>query len=131
MIEQIVLLLSGCALALGCFFMLSGAVGLLRFPDFYTRMHAAGVTDTLATFLILGGLMLLAGWSLALFKLGLILLFLFFTGPVASHALARAAQHSEWKLSGSGSRGGKRGPAEPVSAPAEVAEADALNTDRV
>ncbi|SHE56270.1 multisubunit sodium/proton antiporter, MrpG subunit (TC 2.A.63.1) [Microbulbifer donghaiensis] len=131
MIEQVVWLLSGCALALGCFFMLSGAVGLLRFPDFYTRMHAAGVTDTLATFLILGGLMLLAGWSLALFKLGMILLFLFFTGPVASHALARAAQHSEWKLPALKTRGEQGGATEPPTAAADVAEADALNTDRV
>ncbi|QHQ40703.1 sodium:proton antiporter [Microbulbifer hydrolyticus] len=84
---------------LGCFFVLTGAVGLLKFPDFYSRMHAAGVTDTLATFLILCGLMLTAGWSLALFKLGLIMLFIFFTSPTASHALARSAQLSAQRLS--------------------------------
>ncbi|MFC6635720.1 monovalent cation/H(+) antiporter subunit G [Microbulbifer taiwanensis] len=98
MIESVLVVVSGLALALGCFFMVSGAVGLLRFPDFYTRMHAAGITDTLATFLIVGGLMLIAGWSLALFKLGLILLFIFFTSPTASHALAKSAQHSELRL---------------------------------
>lgn len=98
MIDFALALVSGGALALGCFFLLSGAVGLLRFPDFYSRMHAAGMTDTLASFLILGGLMLMAGWSLALFKLGLILLFIFFTGPTASHALAKAAQHGRQRL---------------------------------
>lgn len=98
MIESALSLASGLALALGCFFLLSGALGLLRFPDFYSRMHAAGVTDTLASFLILGGLMLIAGWSLALFKLGLILLFIFFTSPTASHVLAKAAQHGELRL---------------------------------
>nr|WP_277611333.1 monovalent cation/H(+) antiporter subunit G [Microbulbifer celer] len=91
-------MLSGLLLALGCFFMLTGAIGVLRFPDFYSRMHAAGVTDTLATFLTISGLMLVAGWSLALFKLGLILLFIFFTSPTASHALARSAQHCDLKL---------------------------------
>lgn len=98
MIESVLSVVSGLLLAMGCFFMLSGAIGLLRFPDFYTRMHAAGITDTLATFLVISGLMLIAGWSLALFKLGLILLFIFFTSPTASHALARSAQHSAIKL---------------------------------
>ncbi|MGL6159128.1 monovalent cation/H(+) antiporter subunit G [Microbulbifer sp.] len=92
MIENAVAAISGVSLALGCLLMLSGALGLLRFPDFYTRMHAAGITDTLASFLIICGLMAMAGWSLALAKLGMILLFIFFTGPTASHALARAAQ---------------------------------------
>ncbi|MCW8125952.1 monovalent cation/H(+) antiporter subunit G [Microbulbifer halophilus] len=131
MIDPVLAVLSGLALALGCFFMLSGAVGLLRFPDFYTRMHAAGVTDTLATFLIVGGLMLLAGWSLALLKLGLILLFIFFTSPTASHALARAAQHSELRLPEADRQ--REREAEPVveSEPERIAEADALNADRV
>lgn len=83
--------LSAIALGLGCFFMLTGGIGLLRFPDFLSRMHAAGVTDTLASFLIIFGLMLQVGWGLPLFKLALILLFVFFTSPVSSHALAKAA----------------------------------------
>ena len=98
MIESILHYTSGLLLLLGCFFMLTGAVGLLRFPNFYARMHAAGITDTLATFLVISGLMLTAGWSLALFKLALIMLFIFFTSPTASHALARSAQLSTLKL---------------------------------
>ncbi|WP_156035275.1 monovalent cation/H(+) antiporter subunit G [Microbulbifer sp. HZ11] len=98
MIETVQSFASGTLLLLGCFFMLTGAVGVLRFPDFYSRMHAAGITDTLATLLIISGLMLTAGWSLALFKLALIMLFIFFTSPTASHALARSAQLSALRL---------------------------------
>ncbi|WP_255873748.1 monovalent cation/H(+) antiporter subunit G [Microbulbifer elongatus] len=98
MIETLQSYASGTLLLLGCFFMLTGAVGVLRFPDFYSRMHAAGITDTLSTLLIISGLMLTAGWSLALFKLALIMLFIFFTSPTASHALARSAQLSALRL---------------------------------
>ena len=68
-----------------------GAIGLLRFPDFYTRLHAAGVTDTLCAALFLGGLALQFGLTLATAKLAMIFAFLMFTSPTASHALARAA----------------------------------------
>lgn len=85
-------------LALGIFLIVSGGVGLLRFPDIFCRMHAAGVTETLASGLILLGLMLLAGWGIATFKLLLILLFLLITSPTASHALAKAALHGGMKV---------------------------------
>ncbi len=74
-----------------------GGIGIHRFPDFYSRLHAAGITDTLCAMLILLGLGLQAGWSLAAFKLALIFVFLFFTSPTASHALANAALHSGLK----------------------------------
>ncbi|NEV62638.1 monovalent cation/H(+) antiporter subunit G [Thiorhodococcus minor] len=83
------LLLSG-----GVFLGITGAVGVLRFPDFFTRLHAAGVTDTLSAGMILAALMLQAGLSLISVKLAFILLFLLYTSPVASHALARAAVHA-------------------------------------
>ncbi len=79
------LLLSGGA------FGIIGALGMLRFPDFYTRLHASGITDTLCAVLIIFGLMLQSGLSLLTIKLVLILLFLLFTTPTATHALARAA----------------------------------------
>ncbi|MEX1664274.1 MULTISPECIES: monovalent cation/H(+) antiporter subunit G [Zhongshania] len=82
--------LSGLMLLSGCFLIFTGALGVLRFPDTLSRMHAAGVSETMATVLILGGLMLLAGWSLVLLKLVMVLLFLLFTSPAASHALAKA-----------------------------------------
>ncbi len=68
-----------------------GAVGLLRMPDFYTRVHTASVTDTLGVGFILAGLILQAGWTLVAAKLVVIGLLVFFTSPAAAHALARAA----------------------------------------
>ena len=74
-----------------------GGIGIHRFPDFYSRMHAAGITDTLCAMMILLGLGLQAGWSIATFKLALIFVFLFFTSPTASHALTNAALHTGLK----------------------------------
>jgi multicomponent Na+:H+ antiporter subunit G len=81
----------------GGFFGIVGGIGLLRFPDLFSRFHAAGVTDTLGAGLILIGLMLQAGWSLITIKLVLILAFGLFTSPTATHALAKAALHSKVK----------------------------------
>ena len=88
-------LLSWTFLLAGSFFAISGGVGILRFPDFFTRMHATGVTDTMCAGLILAGLMFQAGWSLTLLKLILILVFLLLTSPTATHAIARAALHGK------------------------------------
>jgi multicomponent Na+:H+ antiporter subunit G len=60
-------------------------------PNLYTRMHAASVTDTMGAILVLGGVMVQAGLSLATIKLAAILLFLLITGPTSSYALAHAA----------------------------------------
>lgn len=84
-------LISWAMLLGGGLFCIVGAIGLLRMPDFYTRMHAASVTDTLGAVLILGGLMLQAGFTLVAAKLLIIGMLLFFASPTASHALARAA----------------------------------------
>lgn len=77
----------------GAGFCLIGAIGILRLPDVYSRMHSAGVTDTLGALLVLLGLLLLAGFSLAGAKLLLILAFLWMASPTATHALAKAARH--------------------------------------
>lgn len=82
---------SGLCLLAGAFFCLVGAWGLLRMPDFYTRVHAASVLETLGADLILLGLVLQAGFTLAAAKLLLIGLLIFFASPTASHALTRAA----------------------------------------
>ncbi len=89
--------LSWACLLAGGFLGISGGVGILRFPDFFTRLHAAGVTDTLCTALILLGLMMQAGWGLVAVKLVFIILFLLLTSPTATHALARAALHGGLK----------------------------------
>lgn len=88
---------SAIFLLIGSFLCVSGGVGILRFPDFYTRMHAAGVTDTLATAMILIGLMLQNPDDLVVLKLIIILLMTLFISPTASHALASAAVHNDLK----------------------------------
>ena len=87
-------LLSALLLLGGALLGISGGIGLLRFPDFYTRLHAAGVTDTLCAGLFLAGLALHFGWTLASVKLGMIFVFLLFTSPTACHVLARTAFRS-------------------------------------
>jgi len=84
-------------LLIGSFLCISGGVGILRFPDFYTRMHAVGVTDTLATSMILIGLMLQHPDGIVVVKLIIILLMTLFISPTASHALAKAAMNNDLK----------------------------------
>lgn len=78
-------------LAAGGLTCLTGALGMLRMPDFYTRLHAAGLVETVGAGGILGGLLLQAGWSLVTVKLAVLALLILLTNPTASHALARAA----------------------------------------
>jgi len=78
-------------IGLGIFLGLTGAFGILRFPDFYTRVHAASISDTLCTACFIFGLALQSGFSLVSAKLFIILILLWLTGPAASHALVRAA----------------------------------------
>jgi multicomponent Na+:H+ antiporter subunit G len=83
--------LSWVALLSGSFFCLVGGLGLLRLPDFYSRTHAAGLTDTLGATLIGLGLILQAGPSNAALKLALLVLLLHLTSPTGTHALVKAA----------------------------------------
>lgn len=85
--------ISAILLLLGAFFSLTGAVGLFKFSDFFTRVHAASVTDSIATILIIFGLIFLTDFGLVAVKLLFILLFLLLTSPTASHALAKSARH--------------------------------------
>lgn len=78
-------------LVAGIVSMLIGSYGLLKLPDVFTRMHAAGMVDTLGLGLIMIGLILQAGFSLVSFKLFLIIVFIYYTGPAVTHALAQAA----------------------------------------
>ena len=70
---------------------IAGGIGIHRFPDFYSRLHAVGITDTLCAAMFLIGLCMQAGLSIASLKLLLIFIFLFFSSPTATHALANAA----------------------------------------
>jgi multicomponent Na+:H+ antiporter subunit G len=84
-------ILSWTSIVGGLFFMVVGAIGVLRMPDVYTRLHAAGMTDTMGAGLILIGLTFQAGITLVAVRLLLVWAFLLFTSPIATHALARAA----------------------------------------
>ncbi len=75
----------------GLFFVVVGAIGVLRFPDFFTRLHAAGVTDTLGAELVVLGLIVRSDTFTDVAKLALIGLFLFLTSPTSTHAVANAA----------------------------------------
>lgn len=90
-------LLSGGLIVVGSFFVLAGALGIIRMPDFYTRMHAAGMTDTLGAEFILLGLIVQADSLQTVLKLLLVAFFLFLTSPTAGHAIANAAHRSGLK----------------------------------
>lgn len=74
----------------GCFFTIAGAIGLVRLPDVYTRVHSAGLVDTVGAGLLLFGLTLYGGFTIVTIKLLLILAFIFFTSPTSSNAFANA-----------------------------------------
>lgn len=75
----------------GCALLVIGALGILRLPDVFARVHAAGIIDTLGIGLIVLGLAFQAGWTLLAVKLLFVLAFVFFTSPTTTHALVRAA----------------------------------------
>lgn len=86
-------LLSAVFLLVGSALCITGGIGLLRLPDFFSRVHASGLTETLAAPLLLLGLMLQLEWSLDLLKALLIMVFILATNPTASHSMAKAALH--------------------------------------
>ena len=84
--------ISNVLLAAGALFLISGAVGLLRLPDLYTRVHAAGVTDAAGATLILIGLFIRADDAGTMIRLAVILTFMLISGPTATHVLGQAAR---------------------------------------
>lgn len=92
--ESVLQAVGGVLLAIGATFAVIGGIGILRLPDFFARIHGAGITDTMGAGAILVGLMLYAGASLVTVKLIMILALLWLTGPTATHALAKAAMMS-------------------------------------
>lgn len=91
MVSLVADILSWAFLLSGSFFAIAGGIGVIRMPDVFTRLHASGVTDTGGAGLILVGLMFQGGLTLVTIKLLLILGFLWFSSPVSTYALARAA----------------------------------------
>jgi multicomponent Na+:H+ antiporter subunit G len=84
---------SGALILLGSFFVVAGALGLLRMPEVFTRMHAASVIDSLGAGLLILGMILQVGFGLVTFKLIVLMALFFFTVPVVTHALAQACLH--------------------------------------
>ena len=83
--------ISWVCLVTGSLFAVVGGIGIVRLPDFYSRLHSGGITDTMGAGLILLGLMFQAGLTLVTVKLVMIFFFLFVTSPTSCHALASAA----------------------------------------
>jgi multicomponent Na+:H+ antiporter subunit G len=89
--EMVADILSWICLIAGSIFCLIGAIGMIRLPDVFARMHGAGIIDTLGAGLLLVGMMFQGGFTLITVKLIMIVLFILFTSPTTTHALARAA----------------------------------------
>ncbi|MGE4284485.1 MAG: monovalent cation/H(+) antiporter subunit G [Clostridia bacterium] len=92
------LVLIGIFLSGGLFFFGVGTIGLLRFPDLFTRAHSAAKCDTLGAILCLIALMIYSGFNYSSLKLLLVLIFLWTTNPTATHMIAKAVfikRHSE------------------------------------
>jgi multicomponent Na+:H+ antiporter subunit G len=90
-LDTLLQILSWTLIISGSFFVVVGAIGMLRFPDFWARLHAASVTESGGVILLLAGMCIQAGLTLITVKLMIIGLFLFITGPTSTHAVANAA----------------------------------------
>ena len=89
--DTLVLLLSGLSIFIGVVALLIGSIGLIRLPDVFCRIHAVGMIDTAGASFIILGMVIYEGFSLVTVKLLLIGIFLFFTSPIATHAVAQVA----------------------------------------
>lgn len=81
-------------LILGFLYINVAALGVLRLPDFYSRLHASGGCETLGMFLAISGLILLEGFNLTSLKLLIIVMFILLANPIGTHTLSRAAYRS-------------------------------------
>ena len=87
-------ILSWMAILSGGAFCIIGAIGIIRLPDVFCRMHGASIIDTMGLGLILLGLALQTGFTIGLVKLAMIFLFIMFTSPTGTYALSRAALYA-------------------------------------
>jgi len=113
----------------GLFFFFTSTVGLLRFPDLYSRMHATGKGDTLAVLLMVAGAICHHGINLNSAKLLLIAIFIFIANPTATHAIGRAAYRCgirPWTREGAGDSGANPDAGGPTAAGNEHQEEEEL-----
>lgn len=115
MIEMLVSILSSLCLFIGIVALLIGSLGLLRLPDIFSRMHAFGMMDTAGVGFLILGMMLHAGFTLITVKLAFIGIFLFFTSPIAGHAVAQAAYKDGVKPLGTSKLSAKSPPSKHVA----------------
>lgn len=102
MMETILDVIAALFMLVGFFFVIVAAVGVLRLPDFYTRMHASGKSETLGIMLTLIGLAIYQGFNLVSLKILMISVFVLLANPIGSHAISRAAFYAgvkPWKKS--------------------------------
>tara|TARA_A100001388_G_scaffold243360_1_gene200627 strand:- start:24 stop:443 length:420 start_codon:yes stop_codon:yes gene_type:complete len=92
--QFLVTMFSGFFIVCGVVALLIGSLGLLRLPDVYCRIHAVGMIDTAGASFIILGMIIHEGFTLVSVKLVLIGVFLFFTSPIATHAVAQVAHKS-------------------------------------
>ena len=100
MMDMLLLVLSGLSIAIGVIALLIGSLGLIKLPDVYCRIHAVGMIDTAGAGFMILGMIIHQGFSLVSFKLALIGVFLFFTSPIATHAVAQVAHKMGVKPAG-------------------------------
>ena len=95
--EMVTGILSGLCIAAGIIALITGAIGLVRLPDLFSRTHAVGMMDTAGVGFIILGLIIHEGFTLISVKLALVGIFLFFTSPIATHAVAQVAYRAGLK----------------------------------
>ncbi len=88
-------IISSLFIAFGAIFLLIAAIGVVKFPDFYTRLHAAGIGDTLGAFLLTLGIMVKAGFTLLSLKVFLVFLLYLLTNPLGTNLIILAAVHAK------------------------------------
>ncbi|MFC1521709.1 monovalent cation/H(+) antiporter subunit G [Elusimicrobiota bacterium] len=88
---EVTSIIAGVLIGTGCFLLVVASIGVLRFPDFYSRLHPAGKGDTLGQALILLGFIVFEGFSMVSLKMFFIMVFIFIANPTATHALVKAA----------------------------------------
>lgn len=82
----------------GAIFFIASAVGMMRLPDFYTRIHASGNSETLGCMLSFIGLMIYEGATLTSLKMAIVFIVVFLANPIGSHILSKAAYKSGHKI---------------------------------
>ena len=93
--SSLINIISSVLIISGSLAIVVGMLGVFRMPDFFTRLHAASIIDTLGTLFIIFGLMLYSGLTLVSIKLLIIMVFVMVTTPTAAHALAKSALHGK------------------------------------